>query len=80
MRFGQPRGRFSKLVRFVAIDRFDERVAGGEMAIEGSNTEASHARNLLKAGAGAFIGESYFRRFEEMKTVALCRREVIAES
>jgi hypothetical protein len=63
MRFREASGGYDKLLGLVAVDRRDQRVAGGEMAVESPGPDTSGARDLIEAGAGSLLSESGLRRF-----------------
>jgi hypothetical protein len=62
---GEARGGGGELLDFAAIDGFDERVAGGEVAVEGSGTDAGEASDFVEAGGGSVAGEDGFGGFED---------------
>jgi hypothetical protein len=64
-------GGYDKLLGLVAVDRRDERVAVGEMAVESPGPDTSGARDLIEAGAGSLFSESGLRCFEQADAVAL---------
>ena len=63
MRLREAGGGYDKLLGLVAVDRRDQRVAGGEMAVESPGPDTSGARDLIEAGAGSLFSESGLRRF-----------------
>ena len=71
MRLREAVGGCNKLLGLVAVDRRDQRVAGGEMAVESPGPDTSDPRDLIEAGAGSLFCESGLRRFEQADAVAL---------
>jgi hypothetical protein len=51
MRLREAGGGYDKLLGLVAVDRRDQRVAGGKMAVERPGPDTSGARDLIEAGA-----------------------------
>jgi hypothetical protein len=64
-------GGCEKLLGLVALDRRDQRVPGGEMAVEGPGPDTSGPRDLIEAGGRSIFCESGFHRFEQAEAVAL---------
>jgi len=71
MHFRDAVGGCDKLLGLVAVDRRDQRVAGGEMAVEGPGPDTGGPCDLIEAGAGSLFSESGLRRFEQADSVAL---------
>jgi hypothetical protein len=58
MRLREAAGGCDKLLGLVAVDRRDQRVAGGEVAAESPGPDTSGARDLIEAGAGSLFCKS----------------------
>jgi hypothetical protein len=71
MRLREAAGGRDKLLGLVAVDRRDQRVAGGKMAVKSPGPDTSGARDLIEAGAGSLFCEGSLRRFEQADAVAL---------
>jgi hypothetical protein len=71
MRLGEVVGGGDKLFGLVAVDRLDQSVAGGEMAIESPGADTRDPRDLIEAGRRSLFRESGFRRFEQPDAIAL---------
>jgi hypothetical protein len=71
VRLREAIGGCDKLFGLVAVDRRDQRVAGGEMAVESPGPDTSGARDLIEAGVGSLFCEGGLRRFEQADAVAL---------
>ena len=56
-------GGCNKLLGLVAVDRRDQRVAGGEMAVESPGPDTRGPRDLIEADAGSLFSKSGLRRF-----------------
>ncbi len=63
-----PVGGCNELIGLVAIHRRDQRIAGGEMAVERSGPNTGDPRDLIEAGAGSLVRESRLRRFLSSRT------------
>ena len=64
MRLREAAGGYDKLLGLVAVDRRDQRVAGGEMAVESPGPDTSDPRDLIEAGGRSLFCKSGLRRFE----------------
>ena len=80
MRLRETVGGCNKLLGLVAVDRRDQRVAGGVMAVESPGPDTGDPRDLIKAGAGSLFCESRLRRFEQADAVALRIGSRLADS
>ena len=60
MRLGEPCGGCNKLFGLVAVDRLDQRVAGGKMAIESPGPDTRGPRDLIEAGPRPFSAKAAF--------------------
>jgi hypothetical protein len=71
MRLGKAVGGGNQLFGLVAVNRLDQGVAGGEMAIESPGADTRGPRDLIEAGARSLFRESGLRRFEQKDAVTL---------
>jgi hypothetical protein len=60
MRLREAAGGCDKLLGLVAVDRRDQRVAGGEMAVESPGPDPSGACDLIEAGGRSLFCKSGF--------------------
>jgi hypothetical protein len=80
MRLREAAGGYDKLLGLVAVDRRDQRVAGGEMAIESPGSDTGDPRDLIEAGGRSLFCKSGLRRFEQADAVALRIGSRLADS
>ena len=80
MRLGEPVGGGNKLFGLVAVDRLDQGVAGGEMAIERPGADTRGPRDLVEAGRRSLFRESGLRRFKQADAVTLRIGSRLADS
>ena len=80
MRLGEAVGGGDELFGLVAVDRLDQGVAGGEMAIERPGADAGGPRDLIEAGGRSLFRESGLRRFEQADAVTLRIGSWLADS
>ena len=77
---GEADGGCNKLFRLVAVDRLDQRVAGGKMTVESPGPDTRGSRDLIEAGPRPFFSEGGLRGFEQADAVALRIRARLAGS
>ena len=56
---------------FAAVDRFDEGVAAGEVAVQRARADGRLAGDIVEAGGGAIAGEDFLCDFKNALPVAL---------
>ena len=75
---GESLPRIGEFFHFVAVDGFDQGVAGGEMAVERAGADARLTGDIVKAGGGAIASEDFLCDLQDAFAVALGIRPGLA--